>query len=213
MGFCDVLHIPRVAPRPQTYLAEGTAAVQADALLATAGLSAADRAPLAGFIVGASTPDKTWPVARWAEAAGRLHAAGVRVALLGGPSEAAVGAAVVAAAPTGSIAADLTGRTPLPVLPAVLARCGVVIGGDSGPMHLAVGVGVPVVGLYGVTDPARTGPCWGPAPAIVLDEATDDAPPEDRRPRHATLTDALSRIPARKVVDAALTLLSLESSD
>ena len=213
MSFCDVLHIPRVPPRPQTYLSEGVGASQADALLATTGLSAAGGAPLAGFIVGASTPDKTWPVARWAEAAGRLHAAGVRVALLGGPSETATGAAVVAAAPTGSVAADLTGQTPLPTLAAVLARCGVVIGGDSGPMHLAVGVGTPVVGLYGVTDWARTGPGWGPAPAIILDEAIDDAPPERRRPRHATLPDALSRISARKVADAALTLLSRESDE
>ncbi len=92
------------------------------------------------------------------------------------------------------------------MLAATLAQCAVVVGGDSGPTHLAVAVGTPVVGLYGVTDSARTGPRWGPAPATVLD-FNEVAPPHTRRPRHNTVPDALARIPTRATADAVLALL------
>jgi heptosyltransferase-1 len=201
LGFCDALGLPRHAPQAQRYLAEG----EADHARELIGRTADE--PVAAFIVGASTPDKTWPVAHWAAAANRLRRQGVRVVLVGGPGEAADARAVIDAAP-GTVAANLVGATPLPVLASVLAQCDVVIGGDSGPTHLAVAVGAPVVGLYGVTDPVRTGPCWGPAPAIVLDYAERDAPPALRRPRHGALPDALSRIPPEAVAAAALSLLA-----
>ncbi|MHB0912496.1 MAG: glycosyltransferase family 9 protein [Armatimonadota bacterium] len=55
-------------------------------------------------------------------------------------------------------AIDLTGKTSLPVLAAVLAQSKVFIGIDSGAMHLAAAMGTPVVGLFGPSDPAVTGP-------------------------------------------------------
>lgn len=105
------------------------------------------------------------------------------------------------------MAGNLAGKTPLRVLASLLACCDVVVGGDSGPTHLAVAVGTPVVGLYGVTDPVRTGPDWGPAPAVVLDFAEQDAPPAQRRPRHPAVADALARIPPEAVAEATLRLL------
>jgi heptosyltransferase-1 len=201
LGFCDALGIPRLAPHPQRYLADGEA-VAAEELLCSAGAS-----PRVGCIVGASTPEKAWPVERWVDAARRQADQGVRVVLLGGPGETATAEAIVRGA-AGAVAANLVGKTAPRVLAAVLARCQVVIGGDSGPTHLAVAVGTPVVGLYGVTDPARTGPCWGPAPAVVLDYAEEDAPPEERRPRHPTVPGALARIPAEATAKAALALLT-----
>jgi heptosyltransferase-1 len=200
LGFCDALGIPRVAPRRQAYLADGEA-ITADELLA-----GAKGGPRAGFIVGASRADKAWPVERWAEAARLLADQGLRVVLLGGSGEKET-AARIAEQAHGAVSLDLTGRTTPRVLASVLARCAVVVGGDSGPTHLAVAVGAPVVGLYGVTDPALTGPCWGPGPATVLDYAEADAPPEQRRPRHTTLQDALARIPAQAAASAALALL------
>lgn len=53
---------------------------------------------------------------------------------------------------------DLSGRTDIEQLAAVLSRCDVVISNDSGPMHLAAALGTPVVALFGSTDPAATGP-------------------------------------------------------
>jgi ADP-heptose:LPS heptosyltransferase len=53
---------------------------------------------------------------------------------------------------------DLIGKLSLPETAAVLKECSVVISGDTGPAHLAVAVGTPVIGLYGATDPKRSGP-------------------------------------------------------
>jgi ADP-heptose:LPS heptosyltransferase len=97
---------------------------------------------------------------------------------------------------------NLAGKTKLGELGAELARCAVVIGADTGPLHLAVAVGTPVIGLYGVTDPVKTGPTWGPAPALVLDAVEKEAPPESRRPRHGTIPEALARISAASVLEA-----------
>lgn len=198
LAFCDTLGIPRLPPRVQTYLADGEGA-RADELVAEAG-----EAPRIGLIVGASTADKAWPIGRWVELAQQLTREGVRPVLLGGAGETERAAAIVREA-RGAVAANLTGRTPLGVLASVLARCAVVVGGDSGPAHLAVAVGTPVVGLYGVTDPSRTGPAWGPAPAVVLDY-NEEASPETRRPRHSAVPDAIARIPAQAAAEAVLAL-------
>lgn len=204
LGFCDALGVPRVAPRPQTYLARSEAS-QADELLSPA---RSVSGPIIGFIVGASTADKAWPVERWTQTARLLSDQGARIVLLGGPAEKDAADAILRDA-GGAAASNLTGETgSLRTLAAILARCAVVVGGDSGPMHLAVAVGTPVVGLYGVTDPARTGPDWGPSPSVTLDFAEQDAPPEMRRPRHATLADALARIPAQATASAVLSLLA-----
>ncbi len=52
-------------------------------------------------------------------------------------------------------------------LVALTRRVAVVVGHDSGPAHLAAAIGIPVVALYGPTDPARNGP-WGEGPICVL---------------------------------------------
>ena len=120
-------------------------------------------------------------------------------------------AARIAEVAKGAVAANLVGQTPLTTLASVMAQCAVIVGGDSGPTHLAVGVGTPVVGLYGVTDPVRTGPHWGAARTITLDFAEADAPPASRRARHPTVGDALARIPAVAVAEATQQLLSGET--
>jgi ADP-heptose:LPS heptosyltransferase len=194
-----------LAPAPQTYLAEGKRP-QAQTLLEPATHGFTEPVPLVGCIVGASVANKAWPVERWVELSRGLSAQGMRPVLLGGPGETET-ANEIARQSGGTVALNLAGQTPIPVLASVLAQCAVVVGGDSGPTHLAVAVGTPVVGLYGVTDPVRTGPKWGHAPAIVLDYAQSDAPPEFRRPRHPTLSDALARIPAEAVVSAVDELL------
>jgi ADP-heptose:LPS heptosyltransferase len=68
-----------------------------------------------------------------------------------------------------SNAVDLSGRTSLPVLAAVLGRAAVFIGVDSGVMHLASAMETPVVGLYGPSDPSQTGPQGGPSRALYAD--------------------------------------------
>lgn len=51
-------------------------------------------------------------------------------------------------------------------LAALLQRASLVVGGDTGPLHLAAALGSPVVGLFGPTDPVRNGPC-GPHTRVL----------------------------------------------
>ena len=55
-------------------------------------------------------------------------------------------------------------------LVALMRRTDLFVGGDSGPLHLAAALAVPLVALFGPTDPARNGP-WGPGATTVLRDA------------------------------------------
>jgi ADP-heptose:LPS heptosyltransferase len=104
------------------------------------------RGPWVALHAGATDPRRRWPTARFAALADLLAAAGARPVLVGGPGDAAVSAEVRDAA-EGPVP-DLTGRTDLGALAAVLERCAVVVANDSGPLHLARAVGTATVGLY-----------------------------------------------------------------
>ncbi len=99
---------------------------------------------------------KRWPPAAWGRLARDAAAAlGLRVVVTGGEAERALVAAVVAAA--GAAAVPSVG-TSLLELAATLAGADALVSGDTGPLHLAAALGRPVVGVYGPTDPAQTGP-------------------------------------------------------
>jgi heptosyltransferase-2 len=106
---------------------------------------------------------KCWPPERFAELANRLQAqeaqgpqAKVDVILFGTRAEAPVSSAIAAGMCLSPI--DLTGKTPINDLPALLSRCHIFIGNDSGAMHVAAAVGLPVVAVFGPTDPFGTAP-------------------------------------------------------
>jgi heptosyltransferase-1 len=80
-------------------------------------------------------------------------------------------------------------------------RASLVVGGDTGPVHLAMALGTPVVGLYGPTDPARTGP-YG-SHCRVLRHASSVV---DHR-RHDETEVGLQRIGTEEVVAAAMEML------
>jgi ADP-heptose:LPS heptosyltransferase len=63
-------------------------------------------------------------------------------------------------------ALDLTGKTSLRQLVALLERSDLVIANDSGPMHIAAALGRPLVTMFGPTNPSRTGP-WGREDSVV----------------------------------------------
>ena len=200
LDFCDAVGVPRLAPRPQTYLAQGEASAAEQWL---APLAARGRI---GCVIGTSTPAKEWPLERWCELVCLLADQGLKPVLLGGPGEAQAAERMVQET-RGAVALNLVGKTSLRQLASVLARCRVVVGGDTGPFHLAVAVGTPTVGLYGVTDPVRVGPNWGSAPAIVLDFVEKEAPPELRRTRHPMVPMPLAKIPVSAVREAVLRLI------
>ncbi len=103
---------------------------------------------------GAGWGAKCWPAERYAEVALALKVHGLRSIVNYGPGEEQLARDVESA----SQGAALAIATTVAELIALCRRARLCIGGDTGPVHLAAALGVPVVGLYGPTDPARTGP-------------------------------------------------------
>lgn len=110
--------------------------------------------PLVLITPGAGWGAKRWPVERYGTVAAQLAARGMRVLVNSGPGEETLAQGVAAQAPA---AAEIVGCT-LAQLIALTRRATLVLGGDTGPLHLACALGRPVVGIYGPTDPARNGP-------------------------------------------------------
>lgn len=96
--------------------------------------------------VGAAHPTKRWPQERFAELVEALHARGYQVSVVGGPGEEEL---VRSAA--GLTGAAWDAQRPLSQLAQHLASCAVLVGNDSGLLHLAEAVGTPVVALFGPT--------------------------------------------------------------
>jgi lipopolysaccharide heptosyltransferase I len=111
-------------------------------------------APLVAIAPGASSLRKRWTTEGFAETARALRIRGARVVVVGSAADATVSDRICSA----SGAEDLCGRTSLPQLAALLRRCALFVGNDSGPLHLAAAVGAPCLALFGPTNPLRTGP-------------------------------------------------------
>jgi heptosyltransferase II len=100
---------------------------------------------------------KCWPPERFAHALNRIQQErNVEVILFGTPGETAVSSAIQAGLARPAL--DLTGKTEIAELPALLSRCHLFLGNDSGAMHVAAAVGLPVVAVFGPTDPFGTAP-------------------------------------------------------
>jgi heptosyltransferase-2 len=109
------------------------------------------RRPLAGLHPGARWPGKCWPAERFVETGRRLIDEGRRgILVFGGPGEEDLAGSV--AREIGPDAAAAAGL-PLRRLMALVSRCSVFITNDSGPMHLATALEVPVVAVFGPTHP------------------------------------------------------------
>jgi heptosyltransferase-2 len=108
---------------------------------------------------------KRWLPERYAAVGDTLaRRTGARVAIVGGAAERALGETI--ASSMREPARVLCGETSLPDLTGVLAGLTVLVTNDSGPMHVAAALGVPVVAVFGPTDSRETGPV-GEAHRIV----------------------------------------------
>ena len=117
-----------------------------------------DGRPLLIISPSASKAERNWTVAGYAVLAEHAAAHGYQVMLCGGPSasDAQLAAAIVGQC---RVALDnRVGQTSLKQLLALLACARLVVGPDSGPLHMAATVGTPALGLYAHSNPARTGP-------------------------------------------------------
>ena len=109
---------------------------------------------------------KNWPVDHIVKLCDMLAARNIRVFLTGQQKDKGVARLIISKAK--SKPSDLTGKTNIMQLAALVARAKVYISGDSAPLHVAAAMKVPVVALFGPTDPKRHMP---PADkAIVINE-------------------------------------------
>lgn len=149
--------------------------------------------------VSARWETKRWPPQYFAEAADRLaQAHALPIVLIGGPAERPESLAVTARMRTKAI--DLTGQTPVGLLPGLLGRAAVLVTNDSGPMHIAAAVGTPVVALFGPTDPVKTGP-YGKG-HVVLSHAVECRPCFRRDCSRAVSLECLTGVRPEQVVSA-----------
>ncbi|NBY46534.1 MAG: glycosyltransferase family 9 protein, partial [Proteobacteria bacterium] len=140
----------------------------------------------AGYVVlhpGATNGSaKRWPITSWQALAKSLVSSGRTIVIVGSADDRNLGQKIsdelvgqgpdprksLPATAWGDVR-DLTGLTTVRDLIAILANASVVVTGDSGPLHVAVAVGTPVVAIHGPTDPAVCGPIvTTPDRAIIL---------------------------------------------
>jgi len=126
-----------------------------------------ERGPLVAMHPGTGSyaPSRRWPAEKFAGVADLLADAGITTVLLGTRED---GADRVARACLRARPLDLSGRTPLPVLAAVLRRVDAYLGNDSGVTHLAATVGAAVVALFGPTSAEAWGPQSGTAAVRIV---------------------------------------------
>jgi heptosyltransferase-1 len=181
-------------PAKVTLPIDPTAERWCDTLLAGVGGRFVVISPTAGW--GA----KQWPVDRYGAVAAALTRAGFRTLINAATLEHTIGRRVVEASGGAAILVPCS----VGQMIALVRRAGVVIAGDTGPLHLAAALERPVVGLFGPTDPARNGP-YG-TKARVLRHCSS-------RLDHSRLEETeagLMQITTEEVVEAALELLRSE---
>ena len=103
-------------------------------------------------------PGKRWDAALWAEVARQLQSKGLVVAAIGAPGEETQVRDAVDGVPG---AVNLCGRLSIGRMMAMLGDASLAVAQDSAAVHIAAGMGCPYVGIFGPTDPERTGPWRG----------------------------------------------------
>ena len=158
--------------------------------------------PWIAVIPGAARgPSKRWPMEHYAETAATLVAeTGGSIITLGTDAEHPICQQVAAAsAPNGL---NLAGKTNLLEFSAVLTLAQTTICNDSGGMHLAAALGTPLVAIFGITDPQKTGPIG--KNITILQKS-------DQRSRDISRHSAAAEEALRAITPAETTAAALES--
>jgi lipopolysaccharide heptosyltransferase II len=166
--------------------------------------------------VSAGNPFRRWPEASFAELAASLvgDSTSPWVLITSGPSDRHAVTRVLAdgRARSGSRGHRLIDAEGLSLsdLRALMDRASLFVGGDSGPMHIASTSDVPIVALYGPTQPVRSGP-WRPESVPTASVEIDDLPcrPCDQRVCATSDFRCLTRLTAPAVYQAARRLLEM----
>ncbi len=171
-------------------------------------LAGAER-PLVGVHVSGGRAIKQWPPERFGEVSRQLiEQNGATIVLTGGSADRDLVQVVKDSLPPSRVI-DVAGDGDLPTLAGIVERLDLLISGDTGPMHLAVAVGTPVVAVFGPSDPARYGP-RGPYDRIVRVDLPCSPCNRIRLPPQRCVghtPDCLALIGPERVIEAARAVL------
>jgi lipopolysaccharide heptosyltransferase I len=143
---------------------------------------------------------RRWDPLRYVAVARSLAAGGAEILVPEGRDDEGLSAGIVEALPD---RARLLPFVPIPVLIELLARVDLVVGGDSGPVHMACSLGTPTVMIFGAKDPARYAPRGGLLAALYHPIGCN--PCRNTWCEHVTCLD---RIGSPEVLEAARNLLT-----
>lgn len=160
-------------------------------------------APLIGAHPGASAPSRQYPVERFAFAADAVAERADEAALIAfaGPADIAEARRLVDAAAT---RAEIAQNMSIREAAALMSRCRLLFANASGPMHIAGALGVPIVAVFGPTDPRR----WGPVGSVsrVVEPSALDERAGARQRRRQTRARRIEEVKAEAVAKAAVSL-------
>jgi len=151
---------------------------------------------------GAGWGAKCWPAERYGLVARALAKEGLQSIVNHGPGEESLAREVE----TASAGVARPFQCSISELIALTRRANLFIGGDTGPMHLAAALKIPVVAIFGPTDPARNGP-YGTRSVVLRNPESSTSHERIARPDQAML-----EISVDAVADAARSLLSKEKA-
>jgi heptosyltransferase I len=120
----------------------------------------------AAIIPGARWKTKIWPPEKFGELASRLP---VQSVILGSKADQDIADLIVSISEGKAV--SLAGKTNLKELIAVIRKAKFAVSNDSGPMHIAAALGIPVFAIFGPTDPIRTGP-YGEGHEIIREDVS-----------------------------------------
>ena len=155
--------------------------------------------PAIGFVIASSSPDKDWAVDNYAKAADYVdRELNMQPLLIGGPSGLEKDRA--------EAICDLCRNKPPLALEKPIRNtllqidgCRMIVSPDTGPLHMAVAMDVPTIGLYGFTDPRRCGP-YGKFQDLLIDKYND--PGEENAPiTRITRPGRMARITPEMVIE------------
>lgn len=191
------------AEQPPTFVVPSQAQANASRLLVAAGQ------PLIGVHASGGREIKQWPIERFGEVARKLiEHTGATIVLTGSAGDRAMVQILKTGLP-GDHVLDVAGQLDLLTLAGIVERMDLLVTGDTGPMHLAVAVGTPVVAVFGPSDPARYAP-RGPLDCVVRVDLPCSPCNRIRLPPARCVghtPDCLATIPVHDVFNAAVSVL------
>ncbi len=188
-----------VVCRTARFLTIPGAAAEKAALL----LEPLDGKPFVAIFPGASIPERRWGVERFGVVAATLADKGFKIVVVGGCEDRADGKIIV-----GAMGLTLAGITTLAETAAVIARSSLLISGDSGVLHIAVGLDISTVSLFGPGLAEK----WAPKgdKHVILNRCLVCSPCTrfGTTPPCSNDVRCMKEITAAQVVEAAVTLLN-----